>query len=110
MAIKVKLQLGKCLVCHKKSRNQKKLKAPLTPFSGTAPGEIVFMDFMENLPVVNGFKSILIIIDSFTKWCECIPLRSTQAKYVARALLNCWVSRQGCPSQLHSDRGMKCEC
>ena len=105
MAIKVKLQLGKCLVCHKKSRNQKKLKAPLTPFSGTAPGEIVFMDLMENLPVVNGFKSILIIIDSFTKWCECIPLRSTQAEYVARALLNCWISRQGCPSQLHSDRG-----
>ena len=63
------------------------------------------MDLMENLPVVNGFKSILIIIDSFTKWCECIPLRSTQAEYVARALLNCWISRQGCPSQLHSDRG-----
>ena len=41
MAIKVKLQLGKCLVCHNKSRNQNKLKAPLTPFSGTAPGEIV---------------------------------------------------------------------
>ena len=105
MSIKVKLFVGKCHVCHKKKRNQMKLKAPLTPFSGTAPGEIVFMDLMENLPVVNGFKSILIIIDSFTKWCECIPLRSTQAEYVARALLNCWVSRQGCPSQLHSDRG-----
>ena len=105
MSMKVKLQVGKCHVCHKKSRNKNKLKAPLTPFAGTAPGEIVFMDLMENLPVVNGFKSILIIIDSFSKWCECIPLRSTQAEYVARALLNCWISRQGCPSQLHSDRG-----
>ena len=105
MSIKVKLFVGKCHVCHKKRRNQAKLKAPLTPFAGTAPGEIVFMDLMENLPVVNGYKSILIIIDSFTKWCECIALRSTQAEYVARSLLNCWISRQGCPSQLHSDRG-----
>ena len=50
-------------------------------------------------------KSILIIIDSFTKWCECSRLRSTQAEYVARAMLNCWISRQCYPSQLHSDRG-----
>ena len=30
---------------------------------------------------------------------------STQAEYVARVLLNCWISRQGCPSQFQSDRG-----
>ena len=75
MTIKVKLHLGKYLVCHKKSRNQKKLKAPLTPFSGTAPGEIALWILWKKLPVVNSFKSILIIIDSFTKWCECVPLR-----------------------------------
>ena len=52
-----------------------KIKAPLTPFAGTAPGEIVFMDIMESLPVVNGYKSILRIVDSFSKWSEAIPLR-----------------------------------
>ena len=105
MDLKTKLHVAACHVCLKKRRPHKTLKAPITPFAGTSPGEIVFMDIMEALPVANGFKSILIIIDSFTKWAECIPLRSTQAEYVARALLNIWVSRQGVMDQLHSDRG-----
>ena len=105
MDIKTRLHIGKCEVCDKKRRSHKKLKAPLSSFAGTCPGEIVFMDLMEALPVVNGYKSILVIIDSFTKWSECIPLRSTQAEYVARALLNTWVSRQGVMDQLHTDRG-----
>ena len=34
-----------------------------------------------------------------------MPWINTRAEYVARALLNTWVSRQGVPSQVHSDRG-----
>ena len=105
MDLKSKLHVAACHVCLKKRRQHKNLKAPITPFSGTSPGELVFMDIMEALPVANGFKSILIIIDSFTKWAECIPLRSTKAEYIARALLNTWVSRQGVMDHLHSDRG-----
>ena len=105
MNLKVQLKIGKCLVCQKRKRKHKTLKAPLTPFAGTAPGEIVFMDIMESLPVVNGYKSILLIVDSFSKWSEAIPLRSTKSEYIARAFLNTWVSRQSIPSQLHTDRG-----
>ena len=105
MDLKTKLHVAACHVCLKKRRKHKKLKAPITPFTGTSPGEIVFMDIMEALPIANGFKSILIIIDSITKWAECIPSRSTRAEYVARALLNIWVSRQGVMDHLHSDRG-----
>ena len=105
MDLKTKLHVAACHACIKKRRSYKKLKAPITPFTGTYPGEIVFMDLMEALPVVNGYKSILIIIDSFTKWTECIPLQSTQAEYVARAILNTWISRQGVMDRLHTDKG-----
>ena len=105
MELKTKLHVAACHVCLKRRRPHKNLKAPIKPFAGMYPGEIVFMDIMESLPVTNGYKSILIIIDSFTKWPECIPLRSTKTEYIARALLNTWVSRQGIMDQLHSDRG-----
>ena len=104
MNIKVQLYIGQCEVCHKRKRTRQKLKAPLTPFSGTAPGEIVFMDLMEGLPVVNGYQSILVIIDSFSKWCECIPLRDTKAETIARVFLTDWCTRQGLCHQLHSDK------
>ena len=105
MELKTKLHVAACHVCIKRRRPHKNNKAPITPFAGMYPGELVFMDIMEALPVTNGYQSILIIIDSFTKWSECIPLRSTKVEYIARALLNTWVSRQGVMEQLHSDRG-----
>lgn len=103
--IKTRLYVGACEICIKKRRPHKNLKAPIQNFTGTCPGDIVFMDIMEALPPVHGYSSVLIIIDSFTKWPECVPLHSTKAEYVARALLNSWVSRQGVMTQLHSDRG-----
>ena len=105
MEIKTKLYVGACKICELKRRPNKNFKAPITPFSGSYPSELFFMDIMEGMPVVNGFKSVLVIIDSFTKWAEAIPLRNTSAETVARAILNTWVSRQGVMSQLHSDRG-----
>ena len=100
-----KLHVGKCHVCHKKSRPNKTTKAPLTPYAGKEPGHIVHIDLMEALPKAGGYHAILIVIDSFTKWCEAIPLRDTKAETVARAILNVWCSRQSIMCQIHSDRG-----
>ena len=105
MHLKTSLYIDQCHVCLKGRRNHQKLKAPLTPFAGTEPGHIVQMDLMENLPMVNGYHAILVIIDTFTKWAEAIPLTSTKVEHIARAFLNTWICRQSVPSQLHSDRG-----
>ena len=53
----------------------------------------------------NGYHAILVVLDTFSKWSEIIPLRSTKVELVAKAFLNTWVSRQGVPCQLHTDRG-----
>lgn len=101
----IQLFTNACLVCHKKNKQHTTIKAPITPQSGKEPGHVVHMDLMEALPKSNGYHAILVVIDSFTKWTECVPLRNTKAETVARAFLNTWISRQGVPCQLHTDRG-----
>ena len=105
MDLKVKLHIAACHVCLKKRSNVPKLKAPLTPYNGRHPDHIVQMDLIENLPIARGYKSILVIVDTFSKWAEAIPLRDTKVEHVAKAFVNVWCCRQGLPAQVHTDRG-----
>ena len=105
MDLKVKLHIAACHVCLKRRNNVPKLKAPLTPYNGRYPGHIVQIDLMENLPPVDGCTSILVIIDTFSKWAEVVALRSTKVEWVAKAFVDIWICRQGIPTQVHSDRG-----
>ena len=86
MHLKASFYIDQCHVCLKRRRNHQKLKAPLTPFAGTEPGHIVQMDLIENLPMVNGYHAILVIIDTFTKWAEAIPLTHEGPKRFARII------------------------
>ena len=60
---------------------------------------------MGPLPESSGNKYILLIGDQFTKWYEAIPMSNQEASTVAKAFVNVWVSRFGCPANLHSDKG-----
>ena len=90
---------------YKKSRSNKTVKAPITPFAGQEPGHIVHIDLMEALPRASGYHAIVVFIDSFSRWSEAVALRDTKAETIARVFLNTWIARQGVPCQLHSDRG-----
>ena len=50
-------------------------------------------------------KYILLIGDQFTKWYEAIPMSNQEASTVAKAFVNVWVSKFGCPANLHSNKG-----
>ena len=105
MDLKVKLYLAACHVCLKKRNNVPKLKAPLTPYNGRHPDHIVQMDLIENLPVTRGYKSILVLVDTYSKYAEAVALRDTKVEYIAKAFVNRWCCHQGLPSKLHTDRG-----
>ena len=47
--------------------------------------------------------------DQFTKWVECIPLPSQSAEETARATVNQFFSRLGCPFQVFTDQGRNFE-
>jgi transposase InsO family protein len=49
------------------------------------------------------------MVDQFTKWVECIPLPSQSAEKTARAAVNQFFSRFGCPFQVFTDQGRNFE-
>ena len=51
----------------------------------------------------------MVIRDYFTKWTEAIPLENLEAKTVARALIDNFISRFGVPLFIHTDQGTSFE-
>ncbi|KAK3084679.1 hypothetical protein FSP39_017315 [Pinctada imbricata] len=74
------------------------------------PGERVAMDILGPLPVTHkGNKYILVIQDYFTKWAEAVPLPDMEAKTVAQAFIDNFVTKFGVPRVLHTDQGRQFE-
>jgi hypothetical protein len=56
--------------------------------------ERVHLNFIGPLPrTERGNEHILMMVDQFTKWVECIPLPSQSAEETARAAVNQFFSR-----------------
>jgi transposase InsO family protein len=60
-------------------------------------------------PTKDDNSYILVMVDQFTKWVECIPLPSQSAEDTARAAINQFFSRFGFPFQIFTDRGTNFE-
>ena len=74
------------------------------------PMERIHLDFLGPLPKTQqGNEYILVIVDQFTKWVECIPLPSQTAEVTARAAVNEFFCRFGCPLQIFTDQGRNFE-
>ena len=50
-------------------------------------------------------KYVLVLVDQFTKWMEMFPLPNQNTITVAKRLLDGFISRLGCPVQIHTDQG-----
>jgi hypothetical protein len=69
-----------CHLCQSQKNNPTKLKPPPFPIPSdnfTLPFMSVAMDFIVKLPVSEGYNSILIITDTFSKACIFIPCNET---------------------------------
>ena len=44
-------------------------------------------------------------MDQFTKWLECYPLPDQNAETIAKAMVEGFIARFGCPLQIHTDQG-----
>ena len=54
-------------------------------------------------------ENLLVMVNQFTRWVECIPLPSQTAEITATAAFNDFFSRFGCPFQIFTDQGRNFE-
>ncbi|KAK3100349.1 hypothetical protein FSP39_018534 [Pinctada imbricata] len=94
-----------CETCQQSKRPIHNRPAPLTPI----PTEELFsrwhMDILELPCTSEGYRYLLLVVDSFSRYPEAFPLKSQEAPEVARVLFNEIFSRWGAPRTLISDRG-----
>ena len=62
------------------------------------------MDFTQ-MPVSQGHKYLLVMIDTFTGWIEGFPTRTEKAEEAVKKLLHEIIPRFGLPRSLQSDNG-----
>jgi hypothetical protein len=78
--------------------------APLPVPSG--PWKGISCDFIVDLPKSNGFDSLLVFVNWFTKMCHLIPcLKTATAHDFAKMFLDHVIRLHGIPESLVSDRG-----
>ena len=95
-----------CETCARAKRDKHHRDAPLKPLPVEDVFSRIHMDILGPLPKTkNGYRYILLIVDSFSKWCEAFPLATYDAGEVARVLYNEFICRYGAPECILTDRG-----
>ena len=109
MSTLVKDYVSRCDRCaHFKGSNQtlaEKLKPLDTP---PGPWKEISVDFITDLPKSEGFDSILVVVNRFSKEVEFIPCaKSTSALDTAKLYLHYIWKHHGLPTGIVSDRGLQ---
>ena len=95
-----------CAVCNVNKKAKMRPRAPLGTYHAGAPMQRVHIDILGPLQESSqGNKYILMMVDQFTKWVECVPLPLQTAEVVAKAAVDGFLSRFGCPLEIHTDQG-----
>ena len=94
-----------CDVCPRNKTPRHKKHGRLQPFDiPYRPWEHISMDFITDLPKVNNYNQIWVIVDRFTKMAHFIPLKSREAKTLAKAFVKEVWRLHGLPYGIVSDR------
>lgn len=94
-----------CHECQQAKRDYQAKPAPLQPLP---IGDIFsrwHIDILGPLPqTAANERYVLVLVDSFTKWCEAYPLKTQSSAEIKQALFDTF-ARYGAPACLVSDRG-----
>ena len=106
MKLDCDLHVKTCAVCNRNKKGLKHHRAPLGKYHAGAPLDRVHIDILGPITTSeNGNRYVLMLVDQFTKWLECWPLPNQTAEIVASRVVKGFISRFGCPLEIHSDQG-----
>jgi len=98
-----------CLICQQ-AKFSRHISASLSQFPSNIDRlDHVHLDIIGELPISNGMRYCLTMIDRATRWFEVIPIANITAQTVADAFICNWVARFGCPSKVATDQGRQFE-
>ena len=99
----------KCKDCNV-NKSHIKNRHPQIPYHAGNPMDRIHLDFLGPFPTSkNGNKYILVMVDSFTKWLEVVPLPDQTAERTARTAVNEFFCRFGYPHEVLTDQGRNFE-
>lgn len=99
--------VSSCDLCQRMKSNSQKKAGLLQPLQvPKGPWQSVSMDIITSLPSCDGYDSILVFVDRFSKYVIFVPTQSTlDSKGFARLFVNHVVVSHGMPTEVVSDRG-----
>ena len=106
MAKDCRIYVESCATCNRNKKISVNPRAPLQRYHAGYPMERVHLDILGPFtPSEQGNVYILVMIDQFTKWIECVALPDAKAERVAQEFLIHFVVTFGCPLEVHTDQG-----
>ena len=107
----IKSYVNSCSRCNSQKKSLTRTpRYPMAVYHASTPMERVHLDFLGPLPQTpRGNVYVLMMVDQFAKWVECIPLPSQTAERTATAAVNEFFSRFGCPLHIFTDQGRNFE-
>ena len=106
MRLDCDLHVKTCAVCNRNKKGLKHHRAPLGKYHAGAPLDRVHIDILGPITTSeNGNRYVLMLVDQFTKRLECWPLPNQTAEIVASRVVKGFISRFGCPLEIHLDQG-----
>lgn len=98
--------VSECLICQQAKPDRSKLPGLLQPLPVPERAwKVLSLDFVEGLPMSDGFNCILVIADLFSKYAHFLSLRHPFTAFTVAKLFISQVYRlHGMPSALVSDR------
>lgn len=107
MSVFVRDYVDGCATCQATKNQPERSYGPIQPNAvPEVPFQIITTDFVTDLPPVDGFGSINVVVDRFTKMIKITPCTKTiTAEGTATLLLDHVMRNYGLPKQIISDRG-----
>ena len=101
-----KIFVKSCPDCNRQKKSSRKARGSLGSYHAGAPVERVHIDILGPFSQSSaGNKYIIMLVCQFTKWIEAYPVTSCTSEEVAEKVITNFITRFGCPLQIHTDQG-----